>query len=135
MLVPLAQSLSFSQSVQRSGELINNYKALMSPFHIKLFSLFVFCFECRVINRSFIPFLHNLCFFSVSLIWLCQLFIWFINYQRLGISKLFLLLKLFFFHTFHHHIWSGCEPFASFPPIYITMHNFFHRTPLETLAF
>ncbi|CRK87446.1 CLUMA_CG001247, isoform A [Clunio marinus] len=46
--VPLVQSLSFSQSVQHSGELINNYKALMSPFHMKLFFFILvsFIFEC-----------------------------------------------------------------------------------------
>lgn len=51
--IPLVQSLSFSQSVQHSGELINNYKALMSPFHINssLFIIFsFFLLLCSFLN-------------------------------------------------------------------------------------
>ena len=48
--IPLALSLSFYQS-DHSGELINSYKALMSPFHIwNIIELifFIFCLNCSV---------------------------------------------------------------------------------------
>jgi hypothetical protein len=79
-IVPLVQSLSFFQSVQHSEGLINNYKALMSPFHIKLF---------RVYNKSFS---FSLFFYTLSIWFWNNFFILLFN----SLSPLIFLFRQLF---------------------------------------
>lgn len=118
IIVPLVQSLSFFQSVLHSGEqLINNYKALMSPFHIKLFCVYnkSFC-VFLILFSSFALLFHiytHTCwiwiFNSVSInFYFCQLFILF-DYQLSTQNLVFFYILLFFssfahFNTLFHFI-------------------------------
>ena len=79
----MVQSLSFFQSVLHSGEqLINNYKALMSPFHIKLFCVY---------NKSFCVFLY------IFPLLLCFLIFYFTYTQTLAGSEFLTLSPLIFY--------------------------------------
>lgn len=113
IIVPLVQSLSFFQSVLHSGEqLINNYKALMSPFHIKLFCVYnkSFC-VFLILFSSFALLFHiytHTCwiwiFNSVSINFLFLSIIHFIWLSIINTKSRFLLYSFIFlfFCTFQH---------------------------------
>lgn len=94
--IPLVQSQSFSQSVH-SGALVNNYTALMSPFHIKLLFLavppgFNYNKSCLTISDNVSDSLNSICQFLIRLFKLfLTLFITFL-------SRLF----HFKFRSLHH---------------------------------
>lgn len=115
-IVPLVQSLSFFQSVLHSGEqLINNYKALMSPFHIKLFVCiinrfaFIFLLVClyTIYSHTFIHSLDlnmlNILFlvYSVSINFLFLSIIHFIWLSIINTKSLFSSLLLYSFAHFN----------------------------------
>lgn len=124
--VPLVQSLSFFQSVLHSGEqLINNYKALMSPFHIKLFCMYnksfcwtFFCFFSLLLSRTHSTHSSRIWIsYSVSInFYFRQLFILF-DYQ-LSAHEKSLLLYIFFCFIF--------LPFLHFSTL--VSHSIFHLT-------